>query len=76
MSVDQSRAAELWTTLLANEQYADLCEYLQTKMTALKSDLSAFRTVVSASLTEGQCATLEDIIASTCHPPPGCLELE
>ena len=65
---------QLWSTLCADEQYAGLCEFIQRKMSSLKSDLSDFRDAVCNSISEEQEETLNNIITGVCHPPPGCFE--
>lgn len=63
---------ELWLTLCGDEQYAGLCAYIQTKMRNLQSRLTEFKASVHDDIPPEACGELDDIMASVCHPPPGC----
>jgi hypothetical protein len=65
---------QLWSTLCEDEQYAELCEYIKRNMSALRSDLSDFRDAVCNSISEEQRETLDTLMVSICHPPPGCFD--
>jgi hypothetical protein len=62
----------LWSTLRDDEAYPGLAAYVEAKMSNLQSSLSDFRDSVHDCLSSEERERFAAIIATPCHPPPGC----
>ena len=72
MSLNQEEAQPRWEDLAADPQYAELAQYVADKKKKHRDDLAEFRDSVSANLPPGAKDTLDALVESACHPPPGC----
>ena len=61
-----------WNSLLSDENYPGLADYVMQKNADLHADLSALRNDIYQDIPPEKLEVLDGILVELCHPPPGC----
>lgn len=72
-SADEVYFLGLWSTLKSDEDYPGLASFIMDKNADLKASLTELKDSISGDIPPEAKDTFERLIASICHPPPGCI---